>query len=216
MVWRKADCLVSINLVYQPIKRILKFLAAVSNVLASTASVHIIMSKKRRREQPAIDVQLVEIYEDLANVDEDVRLKAAQALLTNFVADGKSTGEQLNEIVRRLLRGLCSGRKVARLGFSIALTELLTELLGSGRKDVAGFQNTLEVIKTLTQQSHVSGNVSGQVCVSGDSSSVSIVERNVNRKNGIMNLDDSLEQNLSSSREFCFNRAWGWRLGLPS
>ena len=132
------------------------------------------MSKKRRREQPAIDVHLVEIYEDLANVDEDVRLKAAQALLTNFVADGKSTGEQLNEIVRRLLRGLCSGRKAARLGFSVALTELLTELLGSGGKDVAGFQNVFEVIETLTQQSQVSGKVSGQVCVSGVSSSVSV------------------------------------------
>ena len=130
------------------------------------------MSKKRPREQPAIDVQLVEIYEDLANVDEGVRLKAAQALLTNFVAARKSTGEQLNEIVRRLLRGLCSGRKAARLGFSVALTELLTELLGSGGKDVAGLQNVFEVIDTLTQQSQVSGNVSGQVCVSGVSSSV--------------------------------------------
>lgn len=124
------------------------------------------MSKKRRREQPAIDVKLVEIYEDLANVDENIRLKAAQALLTNFVADGKSTGGQLNEIVRRLFRGLCSGRKAARLGFSIVLTEFLTELLGPGR-GVAGFQNILELIETLKKQSQVSGNVSGQVCGSG-------------------------------------------------
>ena len=122
------------------------------------------MSKKRRREQPAIDVQLVEIYEDLANVDENIRLRAAQALLTNFVADGKSTGEQLNEIVRRLLRGLCSGRKAARLGFSVVLTELLTELLGPSGRGAAGFQNVLELTETLKKQSHVSGSVSGQVC----------------------------------------------------
>ena len=122
------------------------------------------MSKKRRREQPAVNVQLVEIYEDLASVDEDVRLKAAQTLLTNFVADGKSTGEQLNEIVRRLLRGLCSGRKAARLGFSVVLTELLAELLGPSRRDVAGFQNISELIETLKAQSQASGNVSGQVC----------------------------------------------------
>lgn len=121
------------------------------------------MSKKRRREQPAIDVQLVEIYEDLANVDENIRLKAAQALLTNFVADGKSTGEQLNEIVRRLLRGLCSGRKAARLGFSVVLTEFLTELLGPSGRGVAGLQNVFELIETLKKQSQVSGNVSGQV-----------------------------------------------------
>ena len=125
------------------------------------------MSKKRRREQPPINVQLVEIYEDLASVDENVRLKAAQALLTNFVAGGNSTGEQLNEIVRRLFRGLCSGRKAARLGFSIVLTELLAELLGPREKDVARFQNVFELIETLKQQSQVSGNVSGQVCDPG-------------------------------------------------
>ena len=122
------------------------------------------MSKKRRREQPAIDTKLVEIYEDLANVDENIRLKAAQDLLTKFVANGTSTAEQLNEIVRRLLRGLCSGRKAARLGFSVALTELLTQLLGQNEKGVAGVQTILELVETLKEQSQVSSNVSGQVC----------------------------------------------------
>ena len=122
------------------------------------------MSKKRRREQPAVDTQLVEIYEDLANVDENIRLKAAQTLFTNFVANGKSTGEQLNEIVRRLLRGLCSGRKAARLGFSVVLTELLTEIFNPSEKSRAGVQTIFELIETLTNQSQVSSNVSGQVC----------------------------------------------------
>ena len=121
------------------------------------------MSKKRRREQPAVDIQLVEIYEDLANVDENIRLKAARALLTNFVASEKSTGEQLNEIVRRLLRGLCSGRKAARLGFSVVLTELLNELLGQGGKSVAGVQSIAELVETLKEQSQASSNISGQV-----------------------------------------------------
>ena len=121
------------------------------------------MSKKRRREQPAIDVQLVEIYEDLANVDEKIRLKAAEALLTNFVASGKSTGEQLNKIIGRLFRGLCSGRKAARLGFSVVLTELLIELFGPNKKDVAEVQSILELIETLKNQSQVSGSISGQV-----------------------------------------------------
>ena len=124
------------------------------------------MPQKRRREQPAVDTQLVEIYEDLANVDENIRLKAAQALLMNFVANGKSTGEQLNEIIRRLLRGLCSGRKAARLGFSVVLTELLTELLGQSGKSVPGVQNILELVETMKKQSQVSSNVSGQVCSS--------------------------------------------------
>lgn len=100
-------------------------------------------------------------------MDENIRLKAAQNLLTNFVADGNSTGEQLNEIVRRLLRGLCSGRKAARLGFSVVLTELLGELLGPSGRDGAGFQDVLELIETLKSQSQVSANMSGQVCGSG-------------------------------------------------
>ena len=128
------------------------------------------MSKKRRREQPAVDSQLVEIYEDLANVDEIVRLKAAETLLTKFVANGKSTGEQINEIVRRLFRGLCSGRKAARLGFSVVLTELLNEPFDPNAKAVAGMQNVLELIETLKKQSHVPNNVSGQVCSSQMSS----------------------------------------------
>lgn len=122
------------------------------------------MSNKRRREKPAVDIQLVEIYEDLANVDENIRLKAAQALLTNFVANRKSTGEQLNEILRRLLRGLCSGRKAARLGFSVVLTEVLTELLGQSANGVAGVQDTLELVENLKVQSQISSSVSGQVC----------------------------------------------------
>lgn len=121
------------------------------------------MSKKRRREQPPVDTQLIEIYEDLANIDENIRLKAAQALLTNFVANGKSTGEQLNEIVRRLFRGLCSGRKAARLGFSVVLTELLREILGSSGKGRAGGPKVLELVGILKEQSQLSSNVSGQV-----------------------------------------------------
>ena len=124
------------------------------------------MSKKRRREQPTVDVQLVEIYEDLANVDEPVRLKAAHALLTNFVNVDAATGDQLNEILRRLIRGLCSGRKAARLGFSIALTEILIQLLGpKPSRHVPGLQSITDLISTLVNQTSFSGNVSGQVRV---------------------------------------------------
>lgn len=121
------------------------------------------MSKKRHRERPAVDTQLVEIFEDLANVDEEIRLKAAQALLTNFVPEGRADGDQLNEILRRLIRGLCSGRKAARLGFSIALTEFLTELLGPKGRHVVGFQDLSGLIDTLKKQTHASGGISGQV-----------------------------------------------------
>ena len=121
------------------------------------------MLKKRRRDLPAVDVQLVEIYEDLANVDEAIRLKAAHTLLTIFVSERKASGDQLNEILRRLIRGLCSGRKAARLGFSIALTEALTELLGPERQHVPGVQDIPELIETLQKQTRITGGLSGQV-----------------------------------------------------
>lgn len=115
-----------------------------------------------------MDAHLVEIYEDLANVDEKIRLKAAHVLLTKFVFEGTATSDQLKEILRRLFRGLCSGRKAARLGFSIALTEFLNGLLGSKAKKVPGFHDITGLLETLESQTHVSGNVSGQVRVAGD------------------------------------------------
>jgi len=122
------------------------------------------MSNKRRREQPAVDTQLVEFYEDLASVDEKSRLKAAHMLLTKFIFIENSSGDQLNEILRRLIRGLCSGRKAARLGFSIALTESLTELFGPNARNVPGLQSVKDLIETLKTQTHVGGNASGHVC----------------------------------------------------
>ena len=121
------------------------------------------MSRKRRREPQTVDVQKVEIYEDLSNIDEKVRLSAAQALLTKFVIGGISTGLELNAIVRRLLRGLCSGRKAARLGFSVALTESLYEIYGHQRNIVAGVQNVADLLETLIAQSSAIGSLSGQV-----------------------------------------------------
>lgn len=121
------------------------------------------MSRKRRREQLPIDTDLVEIYEDLANVDEKIRFKAAHTLLSKCISTDSASGEQLNEILRRLIRGLCSGRKAARLGFSVALTESLTALYGPKAKNVPGLQSIDELIATLKSQTHVGNNVSGQV-----------------------------------------------------
>ena len=121
------------------------------------------MSKKRRREQPAVDVQLVELFEDLANVDEVIRIKAAGNLVRRIASDTDASAEQLNEYIRRLIRGLCSGRKAARLGFSIALTESLTKIFESKANDVPGLTSIAELIETLRSQTRCNGNVSGQV-----------------------------------------------------
>jgi DNA polymerase phi len=120
------------------------------------------MSKKRPREAPAVDTQLVEIYEDLANVNEDIRLKAAQKLLIKASPASGLAADQLKEILRRLVRGLCSGRKGARLGFSIALTELQSQIFGANARSsfpisIADFVNSLRI------ETEAGGSVSGQV-----------------------------------------------------
>lgn len=120
------------------------------------------MSRKRQRERPAVDTQLVEIYEDLANVEESIRLKAAQSLLTKFVRNDKAGDDQLREILRRLVRGLCSSRKAARIGFSIALTEYLTNVFGSSRA-VLGFHDGSGLVKVLQDETHTTGGLDGQV-----------------------------------------------------
>lgn len=122
-----------------------------------------IMSKKRRREIPAVDVQLIEMYEDLASSDEEVRLKAAQNLMLKFSLKASLKTEQKHEILRRLIRGLCSGRKAARLGFSIALTEAQIQLFGPNASNELSFISIAEFIEMLKKQTYCGGSVSGQV-----------------------------------------------------
>ena len=121
------------------------------------------MSKKRPREVPAVDTQLVEIYDDLANDNEEIRIKATHALINKSSPESGFTAEQSKEILRRLIRGLCSGRKGARLGFSIALTELLSLIFGASFNRALPMSSA-EFIQLLKKDTEVPGNVSGQVC----------------------------------------------------
>lgn len=153
------------------------------------------MSKKRRREQPPSgDTQLVEIYEDLANENEEVRLKAAQSLLSRFSPGSSPTSEDVLKTLKRLIRGLCSGRKAARLGFSVALTELLIQLLGPVKKDAPSLDLSIpELIGLLKDQTHIGGKVSGQVSRYGCCCS-KYSHNSVPRKNAIIISDACLVQ----------------------
>ena len=122
------------------------------------------MSKKRRREQVSANALTVEIFEDLANEDEEIRLKAAKALLSISSYKNNPGIDQLNTILRRLIRGLCSGRKAARLGFSIALTEFLVQLFGPGKGYLGdSYPDVSGIIGGLEEQTQIGGNVSAQV-----------------------------------------------------
>ncbi|KAK6838678.1 hypothetical protein RU639_000844 [Aspergillus parasiticus] len=117
-------------------------------------------SKKRRREPVNVDTKLVEIYEDLASEKDEIRLKAAQALVSQFTPDKNATDDQIQKTLRRLFRGLCSSRKAARIGFSIALTEILSQILSSPRE--SSEFDIPRVVGFWESQSSASGSESGQ------------------------------------------------------
>ena len=109
---------------------------------------------------------MIEIYEDLANENDQIRLKAAHALLSQVSAENEPSNQKLIEILTRLIRGLCSGRKAARLGFSIALTELLAQHLHLDAQTTSQQLSLPGVLELLIKQTDFRGNVSGQVGIS--------------------------------------------------
>jgi DNA polymerase phi len=115
------------------------------------------LSKKRKRE---IDVELVKVYNDLADEQENVRLAAAHTLLSKIYKPGITSDEQTKTILTRLFRGLCSSRKSARLGFSIALTELLSQL-ASTEHALQNF-SVSAIIEIFKTQSAPENGTSGQ------------------------------------------------------
>lgn len=118
--------------------------------------------KKRRREAFNVDVKLVEIYEDLANEKDEIRLKAAQELVSRFLPENSPTDDQIQKALQRLFRGLCSSRKAARVGFSIALTEILSQIFSPSQK-LASEWSVSKALDIWESQSDASGSASGQV-----------------------------------------------------
>lgn len=117
------------------------------------------MSKKRKRE---VDVELVQVYEALADEDESIRLKAALTLVSSIFVLGVTSEEQTKSILKRLFRGICSGRKAARLGFSVALTELLSELSRSSDATPTPTVSASSVLEILEIQTIPEGGTSRQ------------------------------------------------------
>ncbi|KAK0392688.1 hypothetical protein NLU13_2183 [Sarocladium strictum] len=75
-----------------------------------------------------------ELYELLSSIDENDRKAASDRIVSTLLGSDGEEGvpETVLErhICKRLIRGLASSRKAARVGFSLALTELLHQLFG--------------------------------------------------------------------------------------
>jgi DNA polymerase phi len=96
-----------------------------SDVAVAQEAIAIHPSRKRRLDYSQADAQLAKIYNDLADDVQAVRIKAAGEVIRNLSANSDNQVERIGKAIARLIKGLCSGRKAARLGFSIALSEVL-------------------------------------------------------------------------------------------
>ncbi|KAK5725588.1 DNA-directed DNA polymerase [Elasticomyces elasticus] len=89
----------------------------------STEGIH--PSRKRRLDNGEANVKLTQAYNDLSDEIPSVRLRGAGDLCKYLVAESIDQAHRIDVAVDRLIKGLCSGRKAARLGFSVALSEVL-------------------------------------------------------------------------------------------
>ena len=104
---------------------------------------------------------LAGIYEKLADENEDQRFQATLSLMKEFEPRSTSV-EQIKVIITRLFRGLCSSRKAARLGFSVALTEYLVELNVQRGASIETGIPASSVLDILDNETTPEGNNSGQ------------------------------------------------------
>lgn len=121
------------------------------------------MSKKRPHESSTQDSQLIEIFEDLSSLDENIRLTAAHTLIVKHVESRTFEDPLVERILRRLVRGLSSGRKAARVGFSVALAESLNSLIKNASHAQAVSNVSASLLQSLRDQTEVNFQSTKQV-----------------------------------------------------
>ena len=117
---------------------------------------------KRRRQLNEEHVKLSKLYEDLAAESDEVRVEAAKQLIVKFSPESNPAAKEVETALTRLIKGLCSQRKAARVGFSLTLTELLRQIFG-GVKIEGLDHDVASIIKMVDEKTEIEGNVPGRV-----------------------------------------------------
>ncbi|PVH76627.1 hypothetical protein DL98DRAFT_561891 [Cadophora sp. DSE1049] len=107
----------------------------------------------------------VQLYDLLSSEDIEDRLNAANAVLAGLLGgEGVEESTLQRHLERRLFRGLASGRKCARLGFSVVLAEIIGQLFGT--KNLAETKYPAltfdKVLGFLVAKTKPDGDLSGQ------------------------------------------------------
>lgn len=119
---------------------------------------------KRQRQINEDQLKLAKLYEDLAAESDNVRFEAAKQLIVKFSPENNPTAKDVHNALSRLIKGLCSQRKAARVGFSLTLTELLREIFGPKRNLIEGLElDVAALINLIEEKTKVEGNVPGRV-----------------------------------------------------
>ena len=116
--------------------------------------------QKRARKYNDEDVAFVKIYDELSNEIGEKRIRASAELVKRLFLSGPCQAEMVKNALTRLVRGMCSGRKAARVGFSIALTEVFRQVLNE-ETVITDFHaiDLLHLIHSTTQSEKSSGQV---------------------------------------------------------
>lgn len=133
---------------------------------------------KRRRQVNEEHLKLSKLYDDLAAESDDLMFEAAKQLIVKFSPESKPAGKDVQVALGRLIKGLCSQRKAARVGFSLTLTELLRQIFGSRKNEIDGLDlDVASIIKLVEQKTKVEGNVPGRVYISTLPNDTTIADR---------------------------------------
>lgn len=107
----------------------------------------------------------LDLYNRLGSEDVADRIEAADAIVSGLLGgEGVPEPVLLRHLEKRLFRGLASGRNASRLGFSLVITEIMSQLFGE--KDLANSKYTGlpfdRVLAILLEKTQAVGSVPGQ------------------------------------------------------
>ncbi|KJX96501.1 DNA polymerase V like protein [Zymoseptoria brevis] len=114
----------------------------------------------RKRKVSEADAELSEIFNGLRDELPTVRTEATLNLMRKLAVKTPDQTQKINNAITRLIKGVCSSSKGARLGFSLALSEVL-RLARKGEAKLSVGQ-MVEKVEALTRPSERDGKVSGE------------------------------------------------------
>lgn len=119
-------------------------------------------------ESPTIEERKREglLYEHLGSEDDNDRIEAADCIISGLLGgEGVAEAVLQRHLDRRLFRGLASGRNASRIGFSLVITEILSQLFGDKTPSLAEKYEGLtfdKVLGFLLEKAQIVGNIPGQ------------------------------------------------------